>query len=136
MKKHLFLIFLILSFVACNKTTKEEPVLELIAYRWILNEKYSNNIYEKWSGDDVAYIQPEIYAQIFNDGNCMLSKYRGNNQNELYPSFKIDTTILSPVLRIINSINKDTTMIVKSEPGKYIYDGPYIRIIGKNKNGY
>lgn len=136
MKNYTILIIMILFFDACNKSaTKEEPVLELISYRWQLNDEYFNNQYKEWEASEVAIIRAEIYAQIYKNGDCLVSKYRGENQNELYANFKIDTTVLNPVLQIFSSLSKDTLMISMAEPGKYIYDGPMIRVIGKNKNG-
>lgn len=133
MKKYWILVILILSFFSCNKP-KEEPIFELIAYRWALKDNYLNNCSDKSKLADVSFVKCELYVQIYRNGDCVVSKERGLNQNELYSSFKIDTVVLNPVIRLFNDTKRDTTMIEETEPGSYIYDGPSIRFIENSKN--
>ncbi len=133
MKKHLFLILLILSFVACNKTTKEgEPVLELIAYRWQYDEQHQLLANGQWGDTIIEYLENELYTQIYKDGNCFVNKKHVPFKEDIYSNFKMDTAHLNSVLRIFETINSDTVMIDKG--GIYCYNGPLIRIIGKDKN--
>jgi len=125
---------LILSLLSCNKP-KEEPFFEIIAYRWALKDINLNKISNKLKLADVSFVKCELYAQIYKNGDCVVSKYRGPYQNELYSSFKIDTLILNPVIRLFNNTKRDTTMIEETEPGRNIYDGPSIRLLGNHKNG-
>lgn len=133
MKNYWILVILILSLFSCKKP-KEEPIFELIAYRWALKDNYLNKCSDKSKLADVSFVKCELYAQIYRNGDCVVSKYRGSSQNELYSSFKIDTVVLNPVIRLFNDTKRDTTMIEKTEPGRYIYDGPSIRLIGNSKN--
>lgn len=133
MKNYWILVILILSLFSCKKP-KEEPIFELIAYRWALKDNYLNKCSDKSKLADVSFVKCELYAQIYRNGDCVVSKYRGSSQNELYSSFKIDTVVLNPVIRLFNDTKRDTTMIEKTEPGRYIYDGPSIRLIENSKN--
>lgn len=135
MKKHWILILLILSFWGCNKTqTKEEPILELIAYDWSSYDELKKSANGEWGDTTILYVKNKLYAQIFDNGDCQVSKYKGPHDVDLYSIFKIDTALLNPVLKIFETINSDTIMIEKTEPGSYLYDGPLLRLIGKGKN--
>ena len=133
MKNYWILVILILSLFSCKKP-KEEPIFELIAYRWALKDNYLNKCSDKSKLADVSFVKCELYAQIYKNGDCVVSKYRGPYQNELYSRFKIDTVVLNPVIRLFNDTKRDTTMIEKTEPGRYIYDEPSIRLIENSKN--
>lgn len=122
-----------MSFLSCKKQ-KEEPILELIAYRWSMYDDYLKLSNGEWGDTTIIYAINELYVQIYKNGECVVSKYRDPYQNELYSSFKIDTVVLNPVIRLVNNTKRDTAMIEKTEPGFYIYDGPSIRLIRNSKN--
>ena len=126
MKNYWILVILILSLFSCKKP-KEEPIFFFFFYRWALKDNDLNKCSDKSKLADVSFVKCELYAQIYRNGDCVVSKYRGSSQNELYSSFKIDTVVLNPVIRLFNDTKRDTTMIEKTEPGRYIYDGPSIR---------
>ena len=131
MKKYLIFTLTILIFWSCKKP-KEEPVLELISYNW---GRYDNYLNREGRDTIIPFLNCHIYAQIYKNGDCKLSQNRGEYKNELYAKFKLDTIIINPALRIIQSIDKDTTMIRKTDIGCCIYDGPLIRLIGNNQKG-
>ncbi len=135
MKTHWILILLILSFLSCNKTQiKEEPILELISYNWSYYDEFKKLANGERRDTTIIYVKNNLYAQIFENGNCFVSKYKSPYKEDLYSNFKVDTTFLNPVLKIFETINSDTIMIDKTEPGSYLYDGPLLRMIGKGKN--
>ena len=129
---------MILSFWGCNKTqTKEineEPILELISYNWSYYDESKKLANGEWGDTIIFYVKNKLYAQIFDNGDCHVSKYKGPYEEDLYSIFKIDTTLLNQVLKFFGTINSDTLMIEKTEPGSYLYDGPSLRLIGKGKN--
>lgn len=136
MKTHWILILLILSFLSCNKTQKneikEEPILELIAYNWSSYNNPKSLISGDMKDTPITYVQCNLYAHIYKNGNCMVSKNRGIYQNEQYSTLNLNTALINPVLEILNTIENDTLMIDDNKLGDELYDGPLIRIIWKN----
>ena len=133
MKNYWILAILILSLLSCKKP-KEEPIFEIIAYYWSMYDDFITLSNGELGDTTITYARNTLYAQIYKNGDCVVSKYRGPYQNELYSRFKIDTVVLNPVIRLFNDTKRDTIMIEKTEPGRFIYDGPSIRLIGNSKN--
>lgn len=134
MKKIFTYVVITLLLLGCNKP-KEEPVLELISYYWAMYDDYRKLDSGEWGDTTIQYVRCDIYAQIYRNGECSVFQNRGEYANELYATVKLDKAILNPILGIISSVNKDTLMVEQSEPGSFIYDGPLIKLIGKNTKG-
>ena len=121
MKQTLLLILAVL-FVSCN--TQKSNDIELAVFHAGI----------KWDKNDsiIINVRCELYAQIEEDGNCILNidDYRKGNR---FITFKINKEILDSVYRLVYIADSDTT-VWKREPFM-LYDGPSIRIAGKNKNG-
>jgi hypothetical protein len=74
----------------------------------------------------------EAYAQIDNDGNCLIMR-RSNKNDKLFNSFKIDKQLLNLIGSRIVMINKDTFLTVESN--REMYDGPIIQLYVHKDNG-
>jgi len=123
MKQTLILILAVL-LLSCN--THESKKIELIAYHWGIHWDYKND-------SAASTLTCKFYAQIEEDGNCILNieDYRKGNR---FITFKINKEILDSVYRLVYKADSDTTVCKKAEPFTF-YDGPSIRIAGKNKSG-
>jgi hypothetical protein len=81
----------------------------------------------------VLTLKSNLYAQIYRDGVCDLIKFDYQGKITQFKRFQIDEKILGNAFVVLNSVNKDSTLVEKNY--NRIYDGPTIRLVGKNRNG-
>ena len=122
MKIRLILV-IILGLTSCTK--KESSDLELISYYWSMKTDLPNDTL-------IPYVRCDFYAQINRNGDCTLTRVR-NYESDLFLKFKIKREIIDSVLQIVDKISSDTVMTRKCYD--CIYDGPTIKLIGRNTNG-
>jgi len=140
--KKAFILLLAVLLVSCHK--HESKNIELIAYYWSRDEKQNPDTI-------VPYVRCYIYAQINENGECILNiknkntknrfiSFNINNSNDTYKKgqfhdFKINKETVKEVFDLVNKANSDTSMIERKDTTCYIYDGPSISIFGKNNQG-
>jgi hypothetical protein len=140
--KQTFLLILAVLLISCN--TQKPKNIELIAYYWSRDEKQNRDTI-------IPYVRCYIYAQINENGKCVLN-IKGYNKKNRFISFKIKDSkggykknrshffksneeILNEAFDLINKTDLDTSMIDTKDTTCYIYDGPSISIVGKNSHG-
>jgi hypothetical protein len=140
--KKAFILLLAVLLVSCHK--HESKNIELIAYYWSRDEKQNRDTI-------IPYVRCYIYAQINENGECILniknkntknqfSSFNINNSNDTYKKdkshdFKINKEIIKEVFDLVNKANSDTSLIERKDTNCYIYDGPSISIFGRNNQG-
>jgi len=123
MKQTLLLILAVL-LVSCN--THKTKEIELIAYHWGIHWDFKND-------SSATTLTCNLYAQIVEDGNCILN-IKDYGKGNRFITFKIGKEILDSVYTLVYKADSDTTVCKKADPFTF-YDGPSIRIAGKNKSG-
>jgi len=117
--KQTFLLILAALLISCN--TQESKGIELLVYKGsILNDNHQE-----------YNIATRLYAQISKNGDCILNVADYGKGNR-FISFKIKTEILDSIFSIVYKADSDMT--VYKDDYSFLYDGPSIRIVGKNKN--
>jgi hypothetical protein len=119
MKQAVILILAVL-LLSCN--THESKEIELVAYRWSMLDKPQRDTFIT-----------RLYAQINKKGNCILNIKHYGEKNR-FITFKIDKEILDSVYSLVYKADSDTSVCKKGDPF-CLYEGPSIRVVGKNKNG-
>ena len=106
-----------MSFWGCNKTqTKEineEPILELISYNWSYYDEFKKLANGERRDTTIIYVKNNLYAQIFENGNCFVSKYKSPYKEDLYSNFKVDSTFFNTGLRKVVSTLKICILTLK-----------------------
>jgi len=140
--KKAFILLLAVLLVSCHK--HESKNIELIAYYWSRDEKQNPDTI-------VPYVRCYIYAQIKEDGKCILNitdynkknrfisfkinNSKGSHKRNQFRDFKSNKEFLKEVFISINKADSDDSYINKKDTNCYIHDGPSISIVGRNNHG-
>ena len=122
--KNLCILLLLVLFSGC---TKENKTIELLSYS--VSPVYREN-------NDTIFSQViyRIYASVDDDGTCLL-QLKNYDTPPRYCKIQLQPSMVDKIFALCDSVNKDTVMIRKSNPGSYLYCGTSIDLIKKDASG-
>jgi hypothetical protein len=120
----LSILFFVFSLISCKP--KDHFDLELVSYKWSMKPEIRQDSL-------IPYVNCILYAQIKRNGECILTKTKYSDR-DIHVKFTIGKEVLEPVIKIVESLNSDTIMTIKSNDA--IYDGPTVKLIGLNNKGH